>query len=188
MEASNMPLSTEHQQKKLNDFIFIAVIAVVPIILSFIMKSNLSSEEYSKAVASLKGGFQNGSFWFDGSSTDAALYLTHVWGIKALLQFYNLICLAVGAVLFSITVDYKKESLIPVTTVYVVLSLLSLNSFVSDCFLGYSRYTGLYNRLSLVSFDIRVMHGAVPVLIYFFIAAGYIFFLVSELIRKPEGF
>jgi len=187
MELPNTPSSEEMRlHKNLTYIIVFAIIAVAPVLLSLLIQNNLSQKDYLIATSTLKCGFLNHNFWFESNSTDTSFYLIPTRDINLLLLLHNFVCLAGGAILLFTTISQKKKSLIPMMIPYLILAFISLNALVTDFALRSSSGLFLYNRISLLGFDIRVMHGALPVVIYSAIFAGYLVFLGSELIAKRK--
>lgn len=159
--------------------VFLTIIMVVPIVLSFIMRIQLTNEHYSTAIGQIKNGFTDSNFFYDPNSSDATLFLILTRDIIPLLLFYNCFCIVGGIILLTI-VTKKKKNLLPMTIPYSFLALISLNAFITDDSIWASQDSFLYNRISLLGFDIRVMHGAFPVVLYSLIILGYLIFLKSE--------
>lgn len=185
MGVPDMLLSEEERPHKNRTFIFaFAAATVIPILLSLYIKTNLSEKEYLDAVSTLKCGFLKHNFW-SMSTADLTLYFVSARDIQVLLMLHNVVCFVAGAMLLYATVSYKKKNLIPMLIPYSVLALISLNTLITD-FALWNSVESLYNRISLLGFDICVMHGMLPVLLYSAIIAGYFIFLGMELELKHK--
>ena len=185
MGVPDMPLSEEERPHKNRTFIIIyAVAAAIPVLLSLYIKINLSEKEYLDAVSTLKCGFSKQNFWFM-SIADITLYFISIRNIQVLLMLHNFVCFVAGAILLYTAIRYKKKYLITMLIPYSVLALISLNTLITD-FALWNSVESLYNRISLLGFDICVMHGMLPVLLYSTIVAGYFIFLSLELELKHK--
>lgn len=180
MGVPDMPLSeAEQPRKNRTSLIIFAVAAVVPVLLSLYIRINLSEKDYLNAVSTLKCGFSKHDFWFQ-SRADLTLYFISIREIQVLLMLHNFVCFVGGVILLYTAISYKKKSLMPMLIPYSVLALISLNTLITD-FALWNSVESLYNRISLLGFDICVMHGILPVLLYAAIIVGYFIFLRLEL-------
>lgn len=179
MEQLNTQSSGETPRRSsIGCVVFLAIIMVVPIVLSFIMRIQLTNEHYLTAIAQIKSGFTDNNFFFNNIDTTLFLILTR--DIHYLLLFYNLFCIVGGIIILLMLIPNRKKNLLPMAIPYILLALISLNAFITDYAICTSQESFLYNRISLIGFDIRVMHGAFPVVLYSLIILGYLIFLKSE--------
>ena len=162
---------------------FLFILGILPILISIVINVRLGPEDYLQASSAIKGFIFN---WFKLAriQKDNTLFLCYTGRINLLIVLHSFVCMIGGAILLSKTIKGKKKSLITMTIAYALLALISVLYFFMNLDVWGSGGLFLYNRFYLLFFDISVLHGPLPIIIYSAIVIGYFVFLWADL-KKP---
>lgn len=158
---------------------------MVPIALSIAARAHLGPEDYLRATDEIKALIQN---WFGFAPIGDGTMLFHTTssGVKGLQVLHSLACIVGAIALLCVTLNGKKKRLIYMAIPYAFLGLISACFFFMNMDIWNAGAFSFYNRFYLVFFDISVMHGPAPVIIYSAIMGGYLYYIYPDLKKKKK--
>ena len=159
-------------------YIGLALIVAAPILLSLAIHDRVSQDEYLRVSSSIKSWFQ-GRVFFAGDY-ERPYYMSLIADIMGWWYLYDLVCIAGGITVLCLVIAYYKWNLLPLLIPYGVLTLISLNAVITEM------DSFLYNRISLIGFNMRMFRGVFPIVLYSAIVAGYIVFLVLDIVQESR--
>ncbi|MDD4509950.1 MAG: hypothetical protein PHY23_03430 [Oscillospiraceae bacterium] len=180
MELQTMPLLEEMRWRKIRIGLVIFAL-LLPILLSVVLQVQVKPSDYSGARAALEAGFQgDGFFWAAQGVGDATMYLADIGEVLPLMHLYDLAYLAGGVLFLFLCIEKKGgRNVIWPSIPYWLFSLLSLVRLSTEL----DPSTGqapLYNRISLLGFDVMFMKGWGSLVLYALLALGCVIFFVRE--------
>ncbi len=171
-------LSEETPSPSISSYIFLFILGVLPIVISIVIHIRLGPEDYLRASAELKSLIH---YWFKFTPVeDTTLLMTITGRINLLVLLHSFVCMVAGAILLGMTIK-GKNSLLFMTIPYSILALASVYVYLVNISIWGPGGLAIYNRFYLLFFDICVMHGPLPIIIYSAILVGYIVFLWTDL-------
>lgn len=172
--------SEEMPSRNISSYFLLFIVGILPILISIVIHIRLGPEDYLRASAALKSLIRH---WFRLTRVveDTTLLSTIISEIKLLEILHSFVCIIGGAILFGMTIKGKNKSLVFMAIPYSVLALISVFFYLMNLDIWSAGGLFLYNRFYLLFFDICVMHGPLPIIIYSAILIGYIVFLWTDL-------
>lgn len=180
MEVQTMPLLEEMRWRKIRMGLVIFAL-LLPILLSVVLQVQVKPSDYSGARAALEFGFRgDGFFWATQGAGDPTMYLADIGEAIPLMHLYDLAYLAGGVLFLFLCIEKKGwKTVLWLSVPYWLFSLLSLVHLSTEL----DPSTGqapLYNRISLLGFDVMFMKGWGSLVLYALLALGCVIFFVRE--------
>ena len=163
-------------------FCGIALLIILPILLSLEMRKQLGEDAYLRAEKEINNAFSNNGFWV--KEYDFTFFFIIVGDVRSRFLAHSIICTWAGAILVSYGIEQKNPKIYPLVISYSILAMISLHGLFSEFLLMIS--PGLYNQLSRLAFHIYVFRGAGAYTIYIGIVLSYLFYIISELKQKKK--
>lgn len=186
METENMQLSGAMPSHMVLRRALLSLMILIPLLWSGIIRLIMSDWELGEILAYFADSW-NGGFWsVECDSTSYHIVLGDNGGLLGILFFLQgLVCAGAGAALLCSAVRKKRKNLMFFAVPCFVFGLLLLLAVLGDLTLG-----GAYGRYCLPQlwgYDIRLLHGTAPVVMYALMAAGYGAYLYLDMRRHKAA-
>lgn len=188
LEVKNTKLSDAMPSRRALRYALLLLMILIPLLWSGIIRLLMSDWELGEMLSYFKSSWEGG-FW--SAEYDSTFYYTVLSDngglLGVLLNLLGLVCFTAGIVLVYKTIKKKMKGLLPFAVPYFVFAVLMLLTVLGDMTLG-GAY-GRYSLLQLWGYNIRLLHGTAPVVMYSLLAAGYAMYLYLDLrpYRTDEG-
>lgn len=172
MEAEYTQLSDTTPSHRILRHVLLSLMILIPLLWSGIMRLVMSGWELGEILAYFADSWKVGFWSVEYDSTFYYAVLNDNGGFLGLLfGLHRLVCAAAGIALMGVTIKRKLKSLLPFAIPCCVFGALMLLTVLGDMTLAEAY--GRYCLPQLWGYDIRLLHGAAPVVMYSLMAAGY---------------
>ena len=182
MEVKNTQLSGAAPSRKGLRHALLLLMILIPLLWSGIIRLLMSDGELGEMLSYFKSSWEGGFWSVECDATFYYIVLGDNGGLLGVLfNLLGLVCFTAGIVLVCAVIKKKINSLLPFAVPYCVFAVLMLLTVLGDMTL--SAAYGRYSLLQLWGYNIRLLHGAAPVVMYSLLAAGYAVYLYLDIRR-----
>lgn len=182
MEVKNTQLSGAAPSRKVLRHALLLLMILIPLLWSGIIRLIMSDRELGEMLSYFKSSWEGGLWSVECDSTFYYTVLSDNGGLLGVLfNLLGIVCFTAGIVLVCITIKKKMKSLLPFAVPYFVFAVLMLLTVLGDMTL--SAAYGRYCLPQLWGYNIRLLHGAAPAVMYSLLAAGYAVYLYLDMRR-----